>query len=87
MATNDPATQDDIDNLDYRLDYTEIAIGLILAALSKKIDLKPIFEEALQEAERLKTSKSVPRIIVKIRDSVENAEARVDKAGRRTRVD
>jgi hypothetical protein len=70
----DEVKKEDVNDLEYRLDYTETAIGLILASLSKKLDLGPVFEEALQEAERLKTSKSIPRIIIRIRDSVKRAE-------------
>lgn len=75
----DPATKNDIDDLENRFKDTEMAIGLILRSLSKKLDLNPIFEEALQEAERLGTRKRVPRIITQIRDSVEKAEERKAK--------
>jgi hypothetical protein len=69
MNESVPAHKDDVYDLKVRLDNTEIAIGLILAELSKQLDSKRALEDA-----HLKAQTTIyPRQIVQIIDKIKNA--------------
>ncbi len=75
MANNrDAATKGDIEELENQIKSNKLAIGFILASLSKHLDLKPVFEDALQEAERLNATFTTRKAISSIRDTVQIAE-------------
>lgn len=64
------ADKRDIDELAKRLNNTEIAIGLILAELSKQIDAKEVLEGALIKAHTPTYPPEVADILGKIKMSV-----------------
>lgn len=68
----------EINDLKERLKNTEVAIGLILASLSKEagIDLKTVFGAAVAQANELNLPGEVPSIIVKIMDAAHDRQKR-----------
>jgi hypothetical protein len=84
-SPRDPATKEELEHLEDRINYAETAMGFILASLSKQVDMRAVFADALQEAERLNTRRAVVRSISKIRDSVQEAEKRKALIERRSR--
>lgn len=74
MSEIPPASKDDIHELRQRLDNTEIAIGLILAELSKQIDTKEVLEGALHRASpSFRASPSYPNQVTQILDKIKSS--------------
>lgn len=71
MSEIPPVGQEEIYKLQRRLEDTEIAIGLILAELSKQIDTEEVLKGALHRAENaLYRREAVTQILDKIKSSL-----------------